>query len=306
MDNDSSTAFRHILQKLQADATLVAVRPLAGGTSRATTALDYETGGRRHTVVVRAYEGPAGHENPLLDRDAKLLHWLHHVAVPVPRLYMADDSGDILPHPYLVMEYIDAHPMNTLFRPTSPLHGVQQMASALAQIHGTAHSPAFSFVPKQNQIVAARLTQVPRPLDELLSEDVLRTALAQVWPPQHENAAVLLHGDFWPGNILWDNDQIVAIIDWEDAALGDPISDVANARLEVLMHYGRRAMDAFTEQYRTIGGDLNYTDLPLWDLYAALRPAGKMADFGLDGETARQFTSRHREFVCDALENLSL
>ncbi len=283
MDNDSSTAFRHILQKLQADATLVAVRPLVGGTSRATTTLDYETEGRRHTVVVRACEEPAGHENPFLNRGAKPLHWLHHVAVPVPRLYMADDSGDILPHPYLVMEYIGAHPMNTLFSPMSPHHGVRKMASALAQIHGTAHSRAFSFVPKQNQIVAARLNQVPRPLDELLSEDVLRTALAQVWPPQHENAAVLLHGDFWPGNILWDKDQIVAIIDWEDAASGDPLSDVANAQLEVLMHYGRRAMDAFTEQYRTLGGDLNDTDLPLWDLYADLRPAGKMAGFSLDG-----------------------
>ena len=36
----------------------------------------------------------------------------------------------------------------------------------------------------------------------------------------------------------WCHNRIVAVIDWEDAALGDPLADVANARLEVLMHFG--------------------------------------------------------------------
>jgi aminoglycoside phosphotransferase (APT) family kinase protein len=40
---------------------------------------------------------------------------------------------------------------------------------------------------------------------------------------------VLLHGDFWPGNALWRDGALVAILDWEDAAIGDPLADVANA-----------------------------------------------------------------------------
>ncbi len=34
--------------------------------------------------------------------------------------------------------------------------------------------------------------------------------------------------------MLWKDGQLVAVIDWEDAPLGDPLADVANSRLESL------------------------------------------------------------------------
>ncbi len=40
--------------------------------------------------------------------------------------------------------------------------------------------------------------------------------------------AVLIHNDLWPSHILWDRDsrRPSAIIDWEDARLGDPVADL--------------------------------------------------------------------------------
>jgi aminoglycoside phosphotransferase (APT) family kinase protein len=35
----------------------------------------------------------------------------------------------------------------------------------------------------------------------------------------------LLHGDYWPDNTLWRDGRLVCVIDWEDAALGDPLAD---------------------------------------------------------------------------------
>ena len=29
----------------------------------------------------------------------------------------------------------------------------------------------------------------------------------------------LVHLDYWSGNILWENDEISAIVDWEEAAM---------------------------------------------------------------------------------------
>jgi aminoglycoside phosphotransferase (APT) family kinase protein len=86
---------------------------------------------------------------------------------------------------------------------------------------------------------------------------------------------VVLHGDFWPGNVLWHGGRVSAVIDWEDAAVGDALSDVGNARLELLFFMGRRAMDAFTREYGALTGAI-LAGLPYWDLRAAVRKAGRM------------------------------
>jgi aminoglycoside phosphotransferase (APT) family kinase protein len=36
------------------------------------------------------------------------------------------------------------------------------------------------------------------------------------------------------------------VLDWEDAAIGDPLADVANVRLELLWARGIEAMEPFT------------------------------------------------------------
>jgi hypothetical protein len=42
-------------------------------------------------------------------------------------------------------------------------------------------------------------------------------------PLPQRNPPTLLRGDCWPGNLLWQHDQLVAIIDWEDAATREPL-----------------------------------------------------------------------------------
>ncbi|MGH2481418.1 MAG: phosphotransferase family protein, partial [Ktedonobacteraceae bacterium] len=132
-----------------------------------------------------------------------------------------------------------------------------------------------------------------------------RDALEAVWPLPQQNASVLLHGDFWPGNIVWNDGQLVAVIDWEDAASGDPLADVANGRLEILWAFGIDAMQSFTQQYQSMT-TLDFTDLPYWDLCAALRPASKISEWGVDDTTEKTMRERHKWFVARAFEKLSV
>ena len=49
------------------------------------------------------------------------------------------------------------------------------------------------------------------------------------WLERHAptaQATVLVHGDWKPGNWLIDGDDIVVVLDWETAHLGDPLEDV--------------------------------------------------------------------------------
>lgn len=89
----------------------------------------------------------------------------------------------------------------------------------------------------------------------------------------------LLHGDFWPGNVLWRGGPLVAVIDGEDAAFGDPLSDLACARVELLCHYDEQAMDHFSEHYLA-GSDVDLTALPLWEVYVSAAALASMAHWG--------------------------
>ena len=82
-----------------------------------------------------------------------------------------------------------------------------------------------------------------------LREGMLRQLLHRHWPPPVPERTVLLHGDFWAGNLLWRDATIVAVIDWEEAATGDPLTDVATTRLDLLWAFGPGAMTAFTDHY---------------------------------------------------------
>lgn len=113
----------------------------------------------------------------------------------------------------------------------------------------------------------------------------------------------LLHGDFWPGNILWHDGQLAAVLDWEDAALGNPMSDLACCRVELLCEYGRDAMDAFTDYYLRCNS-FDITDLALWEVYASSSALATMSGWGLapdDEEHRRKMTN---VFLDDAVSNL--
>ena len=46
--------------------------------------------------------------------------------------------------------------------------------------------------------------------------------------------SVLLHGDPWPGNLLWIGDRCVGLIDWKEAGVGDPGVDLGKLRFQAV------------------------------------------------------------------------
>jgi aminoglycoside phosphotransferase (APT) family kinase protein len=179
------------------------------------------------------------------------------------------------------------------------------MAAYLASLHRIELSTAgLPFLRRMHQRVAARLDDPPPMPDEALNESRIRYALAAVWPLRQRNEPALLHGDFWPGNVLWKEARIAAVIDWEDAAVGDPLADLANARLEILWAFGRDAMQRFTQSYLVATG-VDPKHLPYWDLYAALRPIGGMPKWGLDDGVLQTMRRHHKWFTRRALDRMA-
>ena len=142
----------------------------------------------------------------------------------------------------------------------------------------------------------------PSVLDNSLGEGSIRAALESV-PTPLAREMVLLHGDYWPGNILWREDRLVGVIDWEDAQVGDPIADLANSRLEILWAFGIEAMHEFTGHYQALTGR-DRAHLPYSDLAASLRPAGKFAVWAGDAAREKEMRDAHRWFVEQAIKAL--
>lgn len=103
---------------------------------------------------------------------------------------------------------------------------------------------------------------------------------------------------------LWLDGRLAAILDWENAAFGDPLADLGNARMEMAMLFGAVAQEELTSWYRALMPDLDLSALPHWDLYAALRPAGTVTDWGLSRSELARVRAGHAEFVQSALGRL--
>lgn len=273
---------------------------LVGGISAQVTALAVELpDGKTVKAVIRQHGEADRARDPLIAAsEFRLLQLLHAVGLAVPRPYCLDASCALLSTPYIVLEYIEGEPE---FAPADRRQFLSDLAHQLAAIHRLDCANAdLTFLPKQEQTISARLDQPPGDAAEL---ERIRAALAPNWPRPQRNRPVLLHGDFWPGNVLWKDGRLAAVIDWEDAATGDPLSDLANARLEILWLFGPNAMDTFTRLYQT-STTVDLADLPYWDLSAALRLGGRFAEWAVAPEAERAMRERYSWFVDRALARL--
>lgn len=293
--------FEKIAQRIYPHSKLVRAWPLTGGISATVTAMEIERAdGTREKLVVRQHGEADLQENPHIATDEfKLLVVLQSAGIAMPKPYLADESGDILPSPYIVGAFIDGE---TDFAPSDMHDYLAQMAEQLAHIHQI-DVDSVPFLPDQAVVYGERLRNQPAQLDDSLQEGLIRARLEPMWPPPNHNRAMLVHGDYWPGNLLWKDGRVAAVIDWEDAKVGDPLGDVANARMEILWTFGQAAMDFFTEHYQK-QMPLDFRNLPYWDLCMALRPAGKLSSWALDAATEARMREWHKAFVAQAMAKI--
>ncbi|MCA0454229.1 MAG: phosphotransferase [Chloroflexi bacterium] len=291
---------QQIINKLDSQAQLRRTWALVGGVSAQVTAAEFEQAdGQLQRVVIRQHGAADLAHNPHVARDEyQLLHVLYTGGMSVPRPLFADESGAILPSPYVVIAFIEGE---TLFAADDLSSYIAQAAAQLAKLHST-HWQGISFLPAS--AYATWFQERPTTLDDSLQEGHIRDVLEAAWPLPAINPVSLLHGDYWPGNLMWKAGKLAAVIDWEDAHLGDPLEDVAITRLEMLWAFGQEAMEQFTRTYQTLAS-LDDRNLPYWDLCAALRPAGKLSSWITDSTVRHSLREKHHVFVEQAISKIS-
>jgi aminoglycoside phosphotransferase (APT) family kinase protein len=231
---------------------------------------------------------PAGDEWSYLER-------LLGARIPVPAPRWIDRMG-VFAEEALLITYLDGEP---LFDPADPGDWADQLATTLASIH---------LVDPTGLPAPTEALDLDGPMPERFASFPLGSELwdACLETRPRSSGAVFLHSDFWPGNTLWLEERLVATIDWEHPAIGDPMLDVAYTEYDLRYLYDDAIAQRFVSSYLA-SSDRSTDHLRHWELQALARPVGDLESwvrawqgFGLaiTFETARH---RHLDLVRAAL-----
>ncbi len=207
---------------------------ITGGKSNLTYLVTDGTG----QVVVR--RPPLGHVLATahdMGREYTVMAALSDTPVPVPAMIARCEDPDVIGAPFYVMDKVDGTPYRhaSELEPLGPdrvaaiadrlvdtlvaLHAVDPYAVGL---DGFGHPEGF---------LARQVRRWKKQMDQSHSRDLageqeLHEKLLGSIPDSP--TATIVHGDYRLDNALvGDDDEITAVLDWEMATLGDPLTDVA-------------------------------------------------------------------------------
>ena len=179
--------------------------------------------------------------------EYKVLYQLHRAGLLVPEPYWYESDPAVLGRPFYAMEKVEGKvhrwslfkaALNSGFRlipdEEERLALARDFIENIARIHNLDWSAwGLDFLAPPGSDAQSALSQVE------LWESVMEhagfrnkpvVAYATHWLKDHlveTGPTCLLHGDYRPGNFVFREKRIVAILDWETAHLGDPMEDVA-------------------------------------------------------------------------------
>jgi aminoglycoside phosphotransferase (APT) family kinase protein len=181
---------------------------------------------------------PSAH---LIEREYRILRALEHSDVPVPRALLLCAIDSVIGTPFYVMEYVEGRVMKAPALPQLEPSERQVLYRHLAAIAATLHGVDFlsrglADFGKPQGYVARQVDRWTRQYVASKTEDNGDMAHLIAWlsanVPRAEEMAIV-HGDFRLGNMIVHPTQprVMAVLDWELATLGHPLSDLAYACL---------------------------------------------------------------------------
>jgi aminoglycoside phosphotransferase (APT) family kinase protein len=232
---------REYLDAQLGDSVDLVVEPMAGGGSCDVYAV---TRGEARWVLRQAPPHRSSATAHDVLREFRFLDAIKDEPVRIARPVLACDDPDVFGAPFYIMACIDGVPVRGAIpeawteRPAEQGRALEELVDALAAIHSVdwnacglgefAHSGPYLE------------RQIGRWLSQLASYEgrELPTAhqvgdwLAGSLPP--DQAPALAHGDYKLDNVLFATSappELLAVVDWEMASIGDPLVDLAWAMI---------------------------------------------------------------------------
>jgi len=208
-------------------------RLIAGGRSN----LTYEVSDGTRSWVVR--RPPLGHVLATahdMGREHRVITALRDTSVPVPLTYALCTDPDVIGAPFYVMSDVDGVAYRTadqivVLGPTRIRAIAERLIATLALLHTVPPAEVgLADFGRPEGFLARQVRRWKKQLDASRSRPIAGIdelyALLAANPPDGTPPAIV-HGDYRLDNVLvGSDDKIAAVVDWEMATLGDPLTDV--------------------------------------------------------------------------------
>ncbi|SNT60358.1 Predicted kinase, aminoglycoside phosphotransferase (APT) family [Asanoa hainanensis] len=137
--------------------------------------------------------------------------------------------------------------------------------AAIARVHRVSLAPSDP-LPLRARPIAVDDFALDRRLGRMATTPLLARAdaLVQGFAP---SGSVFVHGDVWPGNMLWSDESCQALIDWKTAGVGHPGVDLGELRKQAFFAGGSPLL--VLEGWERASGS-RASDVAYWDAVAAL------------------------------------
>ena len=271
-------------------AHITGLQRLSGGANMETWSFDLVSDGQPQPLILRRLPVVATDLDTHADHAVRELHLADEAAlivvagdcgVPVPRVRLVLHAEHGLGQGYIMSrEFGEALPFR-LLADERYQHARTQLAFQCGQTLGRIHQIPLASLPAglpdhSGALLFQRGQQLLDSYDNV--SPVLQLALN--WLRDHPRPAVrrtLVHGDFRNGNLLVDENGLVAVLDWELAHLGDPLQDLGYISANVWRFGSPKPVGGFGEYAELLAGYAAVTgetpplqDIHYWQLHAAL------------------------------------
>lgn len=283
---------RMIQAELGAGYAVRSCAPMADGHAGLTWGFDFAgpDGALQSFVLKMSPAGVPRSGSTDIFRQATLLRALHRAGLPVPAIRWASPDEDTLGAPFIVMEKLAGRTM-VIWQPhASFLDGSldvpslwTQTATALGALQGFnwQHELADWESAVSLDAELQRWTRLLRHTEDkrwlALANELLDVLNRSV--PSSPRIG-LIHGDLYPGNVLFDDGRLVALIDWDLAAIAPLGIDVGwllmmadvDAWADGWKPVGAPSRAALLDAYHAAGGPVT-DDLGWYQAFAHFRMA---------------------------------
>jgi aminoglycoside phosphotransferase (APT) family kinase protein len=227
-------AFETVLEPHFGKVKVTSALQLPGGASKEAWAIDLEAkAGPLEVLVRRAGGGTINSETLTLEQEFKVLKLAFNAGVtaPEPLVYLKDCFGrEAFVMQRLHGESIGRRVVSKAEYAEARIRLPFRMAEELARIHSVSLY-GLEFLPgtRKGDSVPVWIRRLRQELDAT-GEAHPVIELALYWLEHHApppNTLTLQHGDFRLGNLLVSHHDLIGVIDWEFAHVGDPAEDLA-------------------------------------------------------------------------------
>ena len=287
LDQLSEQIVLALLARIEAGSILLNIDLLPGSFSNHTHLVAARlANGNPHKLVVRRYKVFGDYDRgEKAHREFKTCQLLNKHQIPAPEPLLLDESGDVLGSPGIVTQFVKGSPMMEV--PSDSSNWARKLAKTLAQIHSIpCGKDEQEFLLKGNDeaLWFLKYDTLPRYMQDYPGGVELWSLMRDLSSHLHPDTPSLLHIDYWSGNILWYENEIAAVLDWEEAAYGDLAVDVAYARMNLVLMGAPDAADEFLRVYESeIGHEIK--NLGFWELAASVRPMVDPVDWNITDTT---------------------